>query len=74
MAELLPGRAFDRLHRVLEAAARGLYRRQLAQPVGVTLDRQIQDRVSRVQIPQPGARYASRSTLTVPDTVSNARA
>ena len=50
LPEPLPGRALDRLDRVLEAAAGRLQRRELAQPVGVTLDRQVQRRVGGMQV------------------------
>jgi hypothetical protein len=50
----LPGLALDRIGRVLEAAAPSLQRGQLAQPVRVTLDRQVQRRVGGMQVPQSG--------------------
>jgi len=52
-AEPLPGRALDRLDRVIEAAAGTFQCGQLAQPVRVTLGRQIQPGVGRVQVPDP---------------------
>jgi len=54
LAEPLPGVAFDRLARGLEAASGALHRSQLAQPVRVALDRQIQRRVGGMQVPHPG--------------------
>jgi hypothetical protein len=45
--------ALDRVDRVLEAAASGLQRGELAEPVRVALDRQIQRRVGGMQVPHP---------------------
>jgi hypothetical protein len=53
LSEPHPGLALDRLDRAVEAAARALQRAQLAQPVRVTLDRQIQCRVGGMQVPHP---------------------
>ena len=50
----LPGLATDRIDRVIEAAARGLQRGELAQPVRMTLDRQVERRVGGMQVPHPG--------------------
>ena len=55
-AEPHAGLALDRVGGVSEAAARALQRRELAQPVRMALDRQVQRRVSRMQFPSPGAR------------------
>jgi hypothetical protein len=54
LSEPNAGLAADRIARVLVAAARALQRAQLAQPVRVALDRQIQRRVGGMQVPHPG--------------------
>ena len=53
-AELLPARPLDPADGVLEAPASGLHGSQLPQPVGVTLNRQVQRRISRMQVAVSG--------------------
>ena len=52
-AEPLSALAADRIHRVSEAATRGLQRAQLAQPMRMALHRQIQRRVGGMEVPDP---------------------
>jgi hypothetical protein len=49
-AQLLAGAAVDRGHRVVERAAGGLDRGEAAQPVGVFLDRQVEQCVGGMQV------------------------
>jgi len=52
LAQLLAGRATDRRNRIVKRAAR-LDRGEAPQPVGVLLDRQVQQRVGRTQVALP---------------------
>ena len=53
-AQPLPGLALDRFQRVLEATAGRLQGGELAQPVRMTFDREVQRRVGGMQVRDPG--------------------
>jgi len=66
-AQLLSGAVADRSHRVVERAAGGLDRGEVAQPVRVFLGRQVEHRVGGMQVGLPGCAVGQPRDLDRPE-------